>query len=109
VGFHIIGYSLSEEDGLLGVVGSANDNCTTIINNQDSYGTYGFLGDGSDGEGLVMYPNYVNSSTTQFYLLSKGVCGVRSPGDFRLSFFSTWATNGPGSFGKENLYLMYFF
>jgi hypothetical protein len=109
VGFHIIGYSLSEEDGLLGVVGSANDNCTTIINNQDSYGTYGFLGDGSDGEGLVMYPNYVNSSTTQFYLLSEGVCGVRSPGIFRLSFFSTWATNGPGSFGKENLYLMYFF
>ncbi|KAH8816005.1 hypothetical protein F5884DRAFT_895838 [Xylogone sp. PMI_703] len=83
-----------------------------FTNNLDKYGAYGFLGDGSDGEGLVvdlMFPNYVNASTPEFYLLEKGIiddnnkegplCGVTSPSDFRLTFFSTFATNGPGSFG----------
>ena len=111
-GFHIIGYSSpgSKGDASLGVVGSANDNCRTIINNQVKYGAYGFLGDGTSMK--FMYPNYyVNSSTTQFYLLPKsdpGLCGVSSPKNFRLSFFGTWATNGPGSFGKETSYLMLF-
>ena len=124
-GFHIIGYSSTSSefpDASLGVVGSANDNCRTIVNNQAKYGAYGFLGDGSDGEDLligdVMYPNYVNSSTTQFYLLPETavdpdgpglpLCGVSSPKNFRLSFLSTWTTNGPGSFGKETSYLMLF-
>ena len=61
-----------------------------------------------------MYPNYVNSSTNQFYLLPKSspglpLCGVTSPKDFSLSFFSTWATNGPGSFGKETSYIFVVF
>ena len=111
-GFHIIGYSSSEgiySDVSLGVVGSANDNCTTIIYNQDKYGAYGYLENGD-----IMYPNYVNSSTTQFYLLPKSdsdglpLCGVSRPKNFQLSFFSTWATNGPGSFGKETSYLIFF-
>ncbi|KAH8821327.1 hypothetical protein F5884DRAFT_767455 [Xylogone sp. PMI_703] len=113
-GFHIVGTITQDEttqDISLAVVGSANDICTTIVNNMDKYGAYGFLGNGGDGEGLVadiMFPNYVNDSTTEFYLLEKGIidgnskegplCGVTSPSDFRLSFFSTFASAGPNTF-----------
>ena len=57
---------------------------------------------------VSMLPNYVNSSTAEFYLLPESpgfpLCGVSDP-YFRLIFSSTWATNGPGSFGKETSYL----
>jgi hypothetical protein len=111
-GFHIVGYS-SGEYVWLGVVGSANNNCQTIANNQNKYRAYGALGNGIlSGTTSIMSPDYVNSSTSQFYLLGSEdpLCGVTSPSHFRLSFYSTWATNGPGSFGRklETSYSMIF-
>ncbi|KAN0068212.1 hypothetical protein V8E54_013782 [Elaphomyces granulatus] len=111
-GFHIVEYieymygNPPEDHVWLGVVGSANINCTTIVNNQNKYTAYGSLGNGFLRPGQLagdypMPPDYVNSSTTQFYLFGAKdpLCGVTSPSNFTLGFNSTWTTNGPGSFG----------
>jgi hypothetical protein len=113
-GFHIVEYieymygNPPEDHVWLGVVGSANINCTTIVNNQNKYTAYGSLGNGFLRPGQLagdypMPPDYVNSSTTQFYLFGAKdpLCGVTSPSNFTLGFNSTWTTNGPGSFGRK--------
>ncbi|KAH0566174.1 hypothetical protein GP486_000427 [Trichoglossum hirsutum] len=115
-GFHLVGVEQDEGGNTkfisIEVVGSANDICATVVNNIDKYGAYGLLGDGAIGKPQfqdTINPKYINSSTTEFYLVEKKVidgsgsnplCGVKSQNDFRLTFFSVADSHGPGNFSE---------
>jgi hypothetical protein len=96
----------------LAVVGSANNNnCTTIIANQNTYGVYGYFANGSKIWDLTFPDTIVNTSFV-FSLEGMGsldkdsselpLCGVTSPSNFKLVIHSTWNTQkGAGTFGRK--------
>jgi hypothetical protein len=119
-GFHIVDVKQTQGIGSgtddLGIVGSGNDLCVTVGEGQSHYGVYGYLGNGNnvDPENLPsdnIPASWINSSTTQFWMIGFGsiisgsdlapICGVKSPSPFVLTFTNTAAENGAGAFCKS--------